>query len=101
MAEVVDVPEEQRYVLTVDGQRVGRLDYAIEGDVFVASHVVVQPSHEGQGLGGVLVAHVLDHVRVSGWRLRADCPFVEHFVSLHPAYADLLEDAAAGQDGVD
>ncbi len=99
MAEIVDVPAEQRYVLTVEGRPVGRLDYDVSEDVFVAAHVVVDPSHGGQGLGGTLVRHVLDEVRSSGRRLRPSCPFVAHFVRQHPEYADLLEDARQASDG--
>ena len=100
MVEVSDVPGERRYVLTVDGQRVGRLDYAVEGNVFIAEHVVVRPSHERQGLGSRLVRQVLDEVRASGRRLRPQCPFVVHFLAEHPEYADLDEDARLGRKGV-
>jgi uncharacterized protein len=103
VAEVSDVPEEQRYVLTVDGQRVGRLDYALEGDMFVATHVVVKPAYEGRGLGTELVRHVLDEVRETGLALRPECPFVVYFLRKHPEYADLLEDVddvEPARDGV-
>ena len=87
MSEVSDVPDEQRYVLTVDGHRVGRLDYALEADVFVARHVVVEPSYEGRGLGTALVRKVLDEVREAGLALRPECPFVVYFLRKHPDYA--------------
>jgi len=92
MAEISDVTDEQRYVLTVDGRRVGRLDYVLEGDMFVAKHVVVETAYEGQGLGTALVRHVLDEVRETGLALRPECPFVVYFLREHPEYADLLED---------
>jgi uncharacterized protein len=92
VAEVSDVPEEQRYVLTVDGRRVGRLDYEVEGDMFVAKHVVVEPPYEGRGLGTALVRQVLDDVRKTGLALRPECPFVAYFLRKHPEYVDLLED---------
>ncbi len=92
MAEISDVPEERRYVLTVDGRRVGRLDYVLEADMFVATHVVVEPAYEGRGLGTALVRHVLDEVRETGLALRPQCPFVVYFLREHPEYADLLED---------
>jgi len=100
VAEIVDVPAERRYLLTVEGRPVGRLDYDVTGDVFVAAHIVVDRSHEGQGLGGTLVRHVLDEVRSSRRRLRPRCPFVAHFVRQNPEYADLLEDARPAANGV-
>jgi predicted GNAT family acetyltransferase len=92
VAEVFDVPEEHRYVMTLDGAPVGRLDYALEGDMFVATHVVVEPAYGSRGLGSALVRHVLDEVRESGLALRPECPFVVYFLREHPEYADLLED---------
>jgi predicted GNAT family acetyltransferase len=100
MAEVSDVPEERRYVLTLEGQQVGRLDYDIDGDVFVALHVGVDPPHEGHGLGSALVRQVLDEVRRSGRRLRPLCPFAVYFVRENPQYADLLEGARTAADEV-
>jgi predicted GNAT family acetyltransferase len=94
MVPVIDVtqlPDEQRYVITVDGERVGLLDYELDGDVFVALHTEVDPSFGGQGLGAELVTHVLDEVRASGRRLRPRCPFVRHFLRDHPTYRDLVE----------
>src|SRR6187200_10656 len=98
MPEISDVPEEQRYVLTVDGRRVGRLDYGLEGDMFVAKHVIVEPAYEGQGLGSALVRHALDEVRRTGLALRPQCPFVVYFLRENPEYADLLEDVDDGDD---
>jgi predicted GNAT family acetyltransferase len=95
MAEVTDVPEERRYVVTVDGARAGFLDYLVQGDVFVARHVEVDPSYAGQGLGSVLVSQVLVDVRTSGRRLRPACPFVSHYLREHPEFADLVVGATA------
>ena len=90
MAEVSDVPEEQRYVLTVDGASwPGRLDYAVEGDVFVARHVGVDPAYEGRGLGSTLVREVLDEVRRRAGGCDPRVRSSSHFLREHPEYADL------------
>ena len=94
--EVTDVPDEQRFVITVDGQRAGLLDYTLRDDLFVALHTEIDPAYAGQGLGGILVRQVLDEVRDSGMRLRPLCPFVAHFVRNNADYADLVDDGAAG-----
>jgi predicted GNAT family acetyltransferase len=92
MVEVIDVPEEQRYVITVDGQRAGLLDYQVLGDVFVALHAEVDPAFAGQTLGATLVRQVLDEVREYGRRLRPRCPFVSYFLRENPEYADLVDE---------
>jgi uncharacterized protein len=95
LPEVADVPEERRYVVTVDGARAGFLDYLVQGDVFVARHVEIDPSYAGQGLGSRLVHEVLEAVRASGRRLRPACPFVVHFLRDHPEFADLVDGSSA------
>ena len=90
MVEVSDVPDEHRYVVTVDGARAGFMDYKIRGDVFVAIHTEIDPAFGGQGLGSRLVSSVLDEVRASGRRLSPLCPFVQRFLEGHPEYADLV-----------
>jgi predicted GNAT family acetyltransferase len=91
MIEVSDVPDENRYVVTVDGARAGFLDYRIRGDVFIARHTEIDPSFGGRGLGSALVTEVLDRVRSSGRRLSPVCPFVQHFLGEHPEYRDLVD----------
>ncbi|MDX6307753.1 MAG: uncharacterized protein QOI06_799 [Nocardioidaceae bacterium] len=99
MLEVTDLPDEQRFVVTVDGRRAGRLDYEVRGDVFVALHTEIDPAFEGQGLAGILVREVLDRVRDTGLRLRPVCPYVLRFLRKHPEYADLVTAAPTGAGG--
>lgn len=96
MVEVSDVPDEHRYVVTVDGERAGFLDYKIRGDVFVAIHTEIDPAFGGRGLGSVLVTEVLDQVRAAGRRLSPVCPFVQHFLEEHAEYRDLVGDPRSG-----
>ncbi len=88
--EIFDVPDERRFVLTVDDQRAGVLEYKISGDVFIAIHTEIDPAYAGQGLGSKLVQRVLDDVRQSGRSLRPLCPFVQRFLKQNPSYQDLV-----------
>jgi predicted GNAT family acetyltransferase len=99
MVEVSDAPDEHRYVVTVDGQPAGFLQYRIRGDVFVALHTEIDPAFGGQGLGSRLVTEVLDRVRESGRRLSPVCPFVKRFLTSHPQYADLATGGSPAGDG--
>ena len=56
-------------------------------DIF---HTLIEPELEGHGLGGQLVAGVLDDARARGLMVVPTCSFVGYYVSRHPEYADLL-----------
>ena len=99
MIEVTDVPDEQRFVVTVDGKRAGRLDYEVRGDVFVALHTEIDRAHEGQGLAAILVREVLDQVRDTGLVLRPVCPYVLRYLRKHPEYGDLVTAEPTGEAG--
>jgi predicted GNAT family acetyltransferase len=99
MIEVSDAPEEHRYIVAVDGERAGFLDYKIRGNVFVALHTEIDPSFGGQGLGSILVRQVLDAVRASGRRLSPVCPFVQGSLEGHPEYRDLVSGATKADRG--
>lgn len=90
MIEVEHLPSESRYVVTVDGVRVGRLDYATDGNTFVALHTEVDPAYGGRGLAARLVRAALDDVRANDRSLAPRCPYVRHFLTEHPEYADLV-----------
>jgi len=90
MPEIVAVPAESRYVLTIDGERVGFMDYRVREEAFIAVHTEIDPAYSGQGLGELLVRHVLDQMRDTGMSLRPLCPFVQRFLQKHHEYDDML-----------
>ena len=87
--EVVDVPEEQRYVIRREGRVAGFAAYQKAQRLVVFTHTEVEPAYEGQGLGGELVRHALDDVRAQGLPVLPLCPFVQQWMNRHPEYADL------------
>jgi uncharacterized protein len=87
--EVVDVPEEQRYVIRRNGQVAGFAAYQKAQRLVVFTHTEIDASYEGQGLGGELVRRALDDVRAQGLPVLPLCPFVQRWMSRHPDYADL------------
>ncbi|MGO4956818.1 GNAT family N-acetyltransferase [Luteococcus sp. Sow4_B9] len=82
--------EKKRYEATVDGQLAGTLSYEIEGDVLDLQHTVVEPAHEGQGVGGELVKGALDHMRSIGKKAKPTCPFVADWIQKNPEYQDMV-----------
>jgi uncharacterized protein len=88
---VSDRPESSRYEFTVDGERVGLIDYRLTGDTIALLHAEIDPAHGGQGLGSQMTRGVLDDARRRGLSVVPMCPFVAAFVQRHPdEYGDLM-----------
>lgn len=87
--EVVDAPERQRYEALRDGEVLGFAAYQKTDQLIVFTHTEVDPSTEGQGVGGELVRGALDHVRTLDLAVLPLCPFVQAWMRRHPEYADL------------
>ena len=87
--QVIDVPEQQRYEIRRDGERLGFAAYEKTKALIVFTHTEVDPALEGQGIGGRLVQGALDDVRELGLPVLPICPFVQAWMARHPDYADL------------
>jgi predicted GNAT family acetyltransferase len=82
---VVDNPEELRYELWLGERLGGEIRYYLDDDgKVVLVHTDIEPSLEGQGLGGVLVQGALDDLRERGLEYRVICPFVAAYLRHHP-----------------
>jgi predicted GNAT family acetyltransferase len=88
-ATVVDNPAELRYELWTAGAMVGFILYTLEDGTITLAHTDIDPAHEGQGLGNVLVRGALDDIRSRGLKLHPLCPFVIAYLKRHPEDADL------------
>lgn len=96
-AEVVDVPERQRYEIVRDGAVVGHAEYQKTDELIVFTHTEVSPSLQGQGIGAQLVRGALDHARTLDLRALPICPFVSGWMSRHPDYSTLDYRAPASE----
>jgi len=61
--QVIDAPDRQRYEIVRDGTVLGYAAYQKTDQLIVFTHTEVDPSQEGQGVGGLLVRGALDNVR--------------------------------------
>lgn len=87
--EVTDAADRHRYEAR-DGQLLGFADYQKTPQLIVFTHTIVEPAHEGRGVGSTLVRAALDHVRDQGLAVLPLCPFVKSWIRRHPDYADLV-----------
>jgi uncharacterized protein len=91
--DVRDVPERDRYEVTVDGELAGFAQYREVDGARVFTHTEVFDAYEGQGVGSALAQGALDDVRASGRRVVALCPFIAEYIRRHDDYADLVDPA--------
>ena len=89
-AVVVDNPSESRFELRLDHKLVGRTEYRPAGDSIIVSHTEVDPGHEGEGLGSLLVRETLEGIRASGKNVIPTCPFTAAYIRRHPEFVDLV-----------
>lgn len=89
MATVRDNPARLRYEIVRDGRVLGYAAYQKTDALIVFTHTEVDPSVEGQGVGGELIRGALDHVRTLGLPVLPICPFVQGWMARHPDYLDL------------
>ena len=87
--QVLDNPDRSRYEAVRDGVVLGIAAYQKTPELIVFTHTEVDPSVEGQGVGGALVQGALDHVRGLGLAVLPICPFVHAWMLRHPEYSDL------------
>lgn len=88
--KVVDHPEAGRFEVIVDGEVAGFAEYRRTTSSVAFTHTVIDPAHEGRGLGSVLARGALDATREAGFAVLPFCPFIRGYIQRHPAYLDLV-----------
>ncbi|CAN5903297.1 GNAT family N-acetyltransferase [soil metagenome] len=94
--EILQEPngEHGRYVIVVDGNEAGELEYRQMEGSRALTHTGVAEEHEGGGLAGALTRRALDDARRDGLRVIPLCPFVAGYIERHPGDAGLVDQAA-------
>ncbi|MFE6774514.1 GNAT family N-acetyltransferase [Streptomyces sp. NPDC057702] len=85
------VDDRHRYVILVDGQRVGLTAYRDRGEQRVFFHTEIDDAFAGQGLAARLVREALDDVRATGRRVVPVCPYVATYLTRHEEYDDITD----------
>jgi len=79
-----------RFLVTVDGEDVGYIEYRMGPGVRSFMHTIVDRRFEGRGLATKLVTYALDATRAEGLRVEPYCPFTRGYIKRHPEYLDLV-----------
>ena len=89
--EVIDVPAEGHYAITLDGKQAGLVAYERNGTTMTFTHTEIDPAERGHGVGGDLVMGVLEDMRFRGLDVVPQCSFFKHWMNQHPEYDDLVK----------
>jgi predicted GNAT family acetyltransferase/glutaredoxin len=89
-AEVVDVPDANRYELRIGGRLVGLAAYRRRDGRIAFTHTEIDESCEGRGLGSRLAAAALNDACRNGLEVLPLCPFIAHYIERHPEYGQLV-----------
>jgi uncharacterized protein len=91
-AEVVHVPEANRYELRLDGRLIGLVAYHRRNGRIAFTHTEVDESCEGRGFGSLLAAAALEDAERNGLEVVPLCPFIAHYIRRHPQYEPLVSE---------
>lgn len=97
---VTDKPDETRYELTIDGERVGLIDYVERDRARDLHHTEIDEQYSGRGLAGVLVAGAVADLRLKGLAMIPTCPYIQAWLRKHPDEWDIVPAEAAARFGL-
>ena len=83
--------ESDRFSISVDGQKVGFVEFADRDGQRVFTHTEVLDEFGGRGLATILVDEALTESRDAGLRIVAVCPLVVAFVKKHHEFDDVVD----------
>lgn len=89
--QIRDEPDEDAYVIAVDGVRAGRAEYRMLDGRHVFTHTEIDDAFSGEGLASKLVKFALDDVRDKGGEIVPICPFFAAYIQRHEEYEDLVD----------
>src|SRR6478672_9089458 len=83
--------ESDRFSISVNGQKVGFVEFADRDGQRVFTHTEVLDEFGGRGLATILVDDALTESRDAGLRIVAVCPLVVAFVKNHHEFDDAVD----------
>ena len=99
-ANVVHKPENNRFEIYLEDERIGLMDYERVDSEIRLTHTEVDPSHQGKNMAAILLRESLDVIRLENMgKVVPVCPYTVTYMEKHPETQDLLlnpiEDAIA------
>lgn len=89
--DVRDIPEENRFRISVGGVDAGGAYYRQRDDTIVFTHTEIDDAYSGRGIGSRLAQTALDTVRSRGQRTAPLCTFIAAYIERHDEYSGLVD----------
>jgi uncharacterized protein len=89
---LIDNAGQERYELWLGDTRVSVIEYESGPGLVTLIHTEVDPSFEGRGFAGKLIAGAIGDIRARGLKLAPACSFVRAYLRRHPEDRDVLQD---------
>lgn len=86
--EIKNNEAENRFEVTIDGQ-LAKLDYMMDGNTIVMTHVGVHPDQRGKGVAGKITQVALDYAKEKSLRVIPMCSYVATYIRRNPEYIPL------------
>lgn len=90
---VRDNRDRHRFESDLGGGALAFAEYELTEDAIRFTHTLVPRSHEGQGIGTMLVEAGLASARERGLKVIPACPFFASYIKKHGEVHDLLDQA--------
>jgi predicted GNAT family acetyltransferase len=88
--DVIHNPAKNRFETWIEGE-LSKLDYMLDEDMIVMTHVGVHPEHRGQGVAGQLTRVALEYAKASNLRVIPMCPYIASYIHRNPQYIELTK----------
>jgi uncharacterized protein len=86
--QIIHNPAENRFEVRIDGL-LSKLDYIVNGDTIVMTHVGVHPQHRGGGVAGKITQVALEYSKEKNLRVIPMCSYVGAYIRRNPQYLEL------------
>lgn len=88
--EVIHNTAENRFETWIEGQ-LSKLDYILDGDTIVMTHVGVYPEYRGRGVAGKLTQVALEYAKENSLRVIPMCPYIATYIHRNRQYIELTK----------
>ena len=88
---VRDNPERHRFEIDLGDGSLAIAEYTLPEGKILFTHTEVPPTHEGKGIGTMLIKAGLAAARTRGLKVIPICPFFARYIGEHAEEQDLLE----------
>jgi len=87
--------DNNRFETFIEGQ-LSKLDYMINGDTIVMTHVGVNPAHRGNGVAAKITQTALEYAKANSMRVIPMCSYVGAYIRRNPEYRELTRQPNEG-----